>query len=378
MRALIARLPLMLRALVLVPLLAVGFDQARVSFVCGPDAQSCLERRGQRPLRPRRRAADPRGLHPRAIAALVGRLARAAEHPRCSGSSPPPACGPRWAARRCSPSCSAPARCSAAAGCRCWRFGAAAGALLALALRAVPAARELIQLARTTARRRDRRARRRGLAPPAPRRSFASPASRGIGLRRVGVVRQRASTASPNEHQGAPHAKSKRELREAAPRPPRGPRGRGAAESPVAACLNLLGARRPRRRPRRRRHRDLASGGAKATRPRPQSHAAATLVAGIQEQQRRARRPEGPDHRHRVRRPAVPDLRRGVQDRPARPDRRLRPHRQGQAEARTLHFLGPDSVKRRQASPPAPQQQGKLWASSRRSTPTRAPRTPAT
>ena len=36
------RLPLMLRALVLLPLLAVGLDQARVSFICGPDARSCL------------------------------------------------------------------------------------------------------------------------------------------------------------------------------------------------------------------------------------------------------------------------------------------------------------------------------------------------
>ena len=37
-----SRLPLMLRALVLVPLLAVGLDQARVSFICPPGAQSCL------------------------------------------------------------------------------------------------------------------------------------------------------------------------------------------------------------------------------------------------------------------------------------------------------------------------------------------------
>ncbi len=38
----ISRLPLMLRALVLVPALAAGLDQARVSLICGPDAQSCL------------------------------------------------------------------------------------------------------------------------------------------------------------------------------------------------------------------------------------------------------------------------------------------------------------------------------------------------
>src|SRR3954451_19633682 len=45
-RALMARLPLTLRALVLVPLLAVGIDQFRVSFVCGPDVRSCLETAG--------------------------------------------------------------------------------------------------------------------------------------------------------------------------------------------------------------------------------------------------------------------------------------------------------------------------------------------
>src|SRR5262249_22335104 len=46
LRALIARIPLMMRALVLVPLLSFGLDQARVSLVCGPDAQSCLDAAG--------------------------------------------------------------------------------------------------------------------------------------------------------------------------------------------------------------------------------------------------------------------------------------------------------------------------------------------
>ena len=41
------RIPLTLRALVLVPLLAAGIDQARVSLVCDPGAQSCLESAGQ-------------------------------------------------------------------------------------------------------------------------------------------------------------------------------------------------------------------------------------------------------------------------------------------------------------------------------------------
>src|SRR5215216_2093094 len=42
-----ARLPLTLRALLLVPLLAVGVDQARATLACGPRAESCLEAAGQ-------------------------------------------------------------------------------------------------------------------------------------------------------------------------------------------------------------------------------------------------------------------------------------------------------------------------------------------
>src|SRR5687768_12512131 len=41
------RLPLTLRALVLVPLLAVGVDFARATLACGPGAESCLEAAGQ-------------------------------------------------------------------------------------------------------------------------------------------------------------------------------------------------------------------------------------------------------------------------------------------------------------------------------------------
>src|SRR5919109_3909093 len=41
------RLPLTLRALVLVPLLAVGVDLARATVACGPRAESCLEAAGQ-------------------------------------------------------------------------------------------------------------------------------------------------------------------------------------------------------------------------------------------------------------------------------------------------------------------------------------------
>ena len=41
------RIPLTLRALLLVPLFAVGIDQARAVVLCGPDAQSCLEVAGR-------------------------------------------------------------------------------------------------------------------------------------------------------------------------------------------------------------------------------------------------------------------------------------------------------------------------------------------
>jgi hypothetical protein len=41
------RVPLTLRALLLVPLLAVLVDQTRASLICGPRAESCLEAAGQ-------------------------------------------------------------------------------------------------------------------------------------------------------------------------------------------------------------------------------------------------------------------------------------------------------------------------------------------
>jgi len=40
------RIPLTLRALVLLPLLALGVDHARASLACGPQAESCLEAAG--------------------------------------------------------------------------------------------------------------------------------------------------------------------------------------------------------------------------------------------------------------------------------------------------------------------------------------------
>src|SRR4051812_26814303 len=64
----------MVRALVLVPLLAVGVDQLRVSFVCGPDVRSCLETAGNG--RFGLVAVLILAVYASAIAALVARVAQ--------------------------------------------------------------------------------------------------------------------------------------------------------------------------------------------------------------------------------------------------------------------------------------------------------------
>jgi hypothetical protein len=63
------RIPLTLRALVLVPLLAALVDQARTA-VCSPGAESCLEAAGGGP------SAAVMIVYALALALLVGRLAR--------------------------------------------------------------------------------------------------------------------------------------------------------------------------------------------------------------------------------------------------------------------------------------------------------------
>src|SRR3954469_21042151 len=64
----------MVRALVLMPLLAVGIDQLRVSFVCGPDVRSCLETPGNG--RFGLAAVLILAVYASAIAALVARIAQ--------------------------------------------------------------------------------------------------------------------------------------------------------------------------------------------------------------------------------------------------------------------------------------------------------------
>jgi hypothetical protein len=143
LRALIARLPLTLRALVLVPLLAAGIDQMRVSFVCGPDVRSCLETAGN--ARFGVAAMLVLALYTSAIATLVARLA----HRR--GASPLlwiVATAGLWAV------CGGQAMLAELLGggavlgggwVQLLALGAAAGAVLTFALKkALPAARELI------------------------------------------------------------------------------------------------------------------------------------------------------------------------------------------------------------------------------------------
>jgi hypothetical protein len=145
----LARLPLTLRALVLVPLLAAGIDQARASLVCGPDARSCLDAAAQGWLG----AAGTLVLvlYALGVAGLVARLARG------RGASPLLwilATAGLWAA------CGGQAVLAdllgggAALGggwLELLAFGALAGGVLALALRAFPAARELIRSLRPSA-----------------------------------------------------------------------------------------------------------------------------------------------------------------------------------------------------------------------------------
>src|SRR3954451_23277799 len=68
------RIPLTFRALLLVPLLAVGVDQARATIVCGARAETCLEAAGRGWMGPAGIALLV--LYALALALWVGRAAR--------------------------------------------------------------------------------------------------------------------------------------------------------------------------------------------------------------------------------------------------------------------------------------------------------------
>jgi hypothetical protein len=147
--ALLDRIPLTLRALVLVPLLAAGIDQARVTLVCEPGAQSCWESAGQGQYGTAALLLIATDMA--AIGVLVARLARGRR------SSPMlwiVATVGLWAA------CGGQAMLVSELGggallgggwAEALAFGALAGAVLAVALKAVPAARELLLALRPAA-----------------------------------------------------------------------------------------------------------------------------------------------------------------------------------------------------------------------------------
>lgn len=175
------RLPLTLRALVLLPLLAVGADQTRAALLCGPRAHSCLE-------------AASTGWNAVGILALLlygGGLALLVA--RAAGAAP--SFGRLWALATAAiwTSCAAQAALAASVGAGSllgggWlgllALGILAGAALALALRVAPAARALV----------------RSLHPLAPRlQQFAAIASRplqrspmGASAARLRLMRGRA------------------------------------------------------------------------------------------------------------------------------------------------------------------------------------------
>jgi hypothetical protein len=142
LRAPITRLPLTLRALVLVPLLAAGIDQMRVSFVCGPDVRSCLETAGDG--RFGLAAMLLLAVYASAIAALVARVAQRRRAPAAlwivATAGVYAVCGGQAVLAELFGG-------GAVLGggwLQLAALGAAAGAILTLALKAVPAARALI------------------------------------------------------------------------------------------------------------------------------------------------------------------------------------------------------------------------------------------
>ena len=141
-------LTLTLRALVLLPLLAVGADQTRAALLCGPRAQSCLEAASSGWSTAGVLALVLYGL---GLALLVARLAGAA-----------PGFGRLWALATGAIwlSCGAQAALATGVGAGSllgggWlgllALGVLAGAVLALALRVAPAARALVHSLRAGA-----------------------------------------------------------------------------------------------------------------------------------------------------------------------------------------------------------------------------------
>jgi hypothetical protein len=188
-----ARLPLTLRALLLVPLLAAGADLARATLACGPRAESCLEAAGQGWLGTA--ASVLLVLYSIGLAFAVGGLARGGRHGgRAPGFLRLWLIGTAGVAAVCGgQALLAGALGDGAALGGGWAellaFCVVAGALLALALRIAPAAAELV----------------RALRPGAPRPRIAAALVRRIDAARTRrpaarlafVTRERAPPALP-------------------------------------------------------------------------------------------------------------------------------------------------------------------------------------
>jgi len=149
------RIPLILRALVLVPLLAVAVDLARATLACGPRAESCLEAAGQGWLG----IAAPvlLVLYATGLATVLARLARGA-----SGGTRPPGFVGLWllSSAGVAAVCGGQALLAVALGdggalgggwAELIAFCLVAGAILALALRIAPAAEALARSLRPDA-----------------------------------------------------------------------------------------------------------------------------------------------------------------------------------------------------------------------------------
>jgi len=157
------RIPLTLRALVLVPLFALGVDHARASLACGPGAESCLEASGHGWLGVAGVAMLL--LYAAGLAVAVGRVA--------AGRAPGFLRLWLLATAGVAGVCGGQALLAAALGDGSalgggWpelvAFAAVAGAALALALRVAPAAARLV----------------RSLRPDAPRLRLVAAASSGL------------------------------------------------------------------------------------------------------------------------------------------------------------------------------------------------------
>ncbi len=186
------RPPLIVRALLLVPLLAVGVDLARATLACGPRAESCLEAAGQGWLGPA--GSVLLVLYAIALAVAVSGLARGAPvAPRAPGFLRLWLIGTAGVAAVCGGQAllaGALGDGSALGGgwVELLAFCVVAGAVVALALRIAPAAGELV----------------RSLRPDAPRLRIAAAGVRRIDAARPGIPAARFALVTRERGPPAP------------------------------------------------------------------------------------------------------------------------------------------------------------------------------